>query len=103
MSCHLSLYHSTEKHYTVWASYVNIGPLFPTRTKNWTDAYLGIEGLKTISGAVDIPFTVMGGINAINIDEVVSAGARKAAVVTAITQADDMEGAVRYLRKKITG
>ncbi len=45
----------------------------------------------------------MGGINESNIDEVVSAGAQKVAVVTAITRADNMEEAVRNLRKRITG
>jgi thiamine-phosphate pyrophosphorylase len=44
------------------ASYVNIGPLFPTQTKDWTGEFLGMEGLRRIAPAVDIPFTVMGGI-----------------------------------------
>jgi thiamine-phosphate pyrophosphorylase len=45
----------------------------------------------------------MGGINGSNIDQVVSKGAKRVAVVTAVTQADDMEKAVRLLRQKITG
>ena len=28
------------------ASYLNIGPLFPTRTKAWGNRFLGIDGLK---------------------------------------------------------
>jgi thiamine-phosphate pyrophosphorylase len=85
------------------ADYINVGPVFPTETKDGLHRFLGPEAVAGIGGQVSIPFTVMGGINASNIDEVVSAGARKVAVVTAITRADDMEEAVRNLRKRITG
>lgn len=71
------------------ASYVNIGPLFPTKTKDWTSAFLGIEGLDRIRHNISIPFTVMGGIKAQHIPDLVRHGARTIAVVTAITAAPD--------------
>jgi len=71
------------------ASYVNIGPLFPTKTKEWTADYLGIEGLTAISASVRIPFTVMGGIKKGHIPALKAAGARTIALVTAVTQAPD--------------
>ena len=71
------------------ASYVNIGPLFPTDTKDWNADFLGIEGLKHISPHVTIPFTVMGGIKKDHIPALKEAGARTIAVVTAVTRAAD--------------
>lgn len=69
------------------ASYINIGPIFPTRTKTVAHAFLGLEGLKKIAPNVKIPFTVMGGIKAAHIPGLLKAGAGIIAVVTAITAA----------------
>ena len=77
------------------ASYLNIGPLFPTTTKQWSDAFLGLEGLDRIRGHARIPFTVMGGIKADHIPELVRHGARTIAMVTAVTMAPDPEQAAR--------
>lgn len=85
------------------ADYVNIGPIFPTGTKEGVEHFLGPEAIREIVPHLQIPFTVMGGIKESNIGEVLAAGARKVAVVTAITQAPDIAGAVRSLRKRITG
>jgi thiamine monophosphate synthase len=43
----------------------------------------------------------MGGINGSNIDQVIAQGAGKVAMVTAITQAEDVTEAVRALRQRI--
>lgn len=83
------------------ADYVNIGPIFPTGTKEGIEYFLGPEAIREIAPHLGIPFTVMGGIKESNIDEVLSAGARRIAVVTAITQAPDVAEAVRTLRRKI--
>lgn len=83
------------------ADYVNIGPLFPTATKEVKTQILGPEAIAAIAPHLAIPFTVMGGINAANIDRVVAAGARRVAVVTAITQAKDMAAACADLRSRI--
>lgn len=83
------------------ASYVNIGPLFPTRTKMHAGEYLGIEGLRAIAPHVRIPFTVMGGIKQEHIPDLLAAGARTIAVVTAVTGADDPEAATRRLLQTI--
>jgi thiamine-phosphate pyrophosphorylase len=80
------------------ADYVNIGPIFPTDTKDGIDHFLGPEAIEQIIPKLRIPFTVMGGIKESNIGRVLAAGARKVAVVTAITQAADIVGAVRSLR-----
>jgi thiamine-phosphate pyrophosphorylase len=79
------------------ASYVNIGPLFPTRTKHWSGAFLGVDGLRNIAPAVTIPFTVMGGIKLEHVPELIAAGARTIAVVSAVTTAPDPERAAREM------
>lgn len=79
------------------ASYFNIGPVYPTRTKRWDEACLGPEGVRMIAAGARIPFTVMGGITAGHFAELTACGARVAAVVTAITMADDPAGAARDL------
>jgi thiamine-phosphate pyrophosphorylase len=83
------------------ASYVNIGPVFPTQTKDWKDEYLGIDGLKQISNHVSIPFTVMGGIKRGHIPELCAAGAETIALVTAVTAELNPEQAARELLDEI--
>ncbi len=83
------------------ADYVNIGPIYATGTKAHA-VPLGPAAIRAIGPRLRIPFTVMGGIKLENIDEVVAAGARRIAVVTAVTQADDMAAAVRAMRARIT-
>ncbi len=80
------------------ADYVNIGPIFPTGTKEGIEGFLGPEAISKTAPLLRIPFTVMGGIKESNIRQVLEAGARKVAVVTAITQAPDIAQAVRSLR-----
>lgn len=79
------------------ASYVNIGPVFPTKTKVWTEAFLGVDGVRSISKHVTIPFTVMGGIKREHIPDLVQTGASAIALVTAVTQAADPKQAAADL------
>jgi thiamine-phosphate pyrophosphorylase len=83
------------------ADYVNIGPIFQTSTKSKPGPSLGPQAIVEISPSLHIPYTVMGGIKADNIDTVLQAGARRIAVVTAITAAPDPEKAARSLRSQI--
>lgn len=82
------------------ASYVNIGPVFPTGTKPGATP-LGPEMIDQIAPYLKIPWTTMGGITLQNIHEVVRRGARHPAVITAVTQAPDPEQAARKLREII--
>ena len=83
------------------ADYLNIGPIFPTQTKALIGSFLGPESVKTISQKISIPFTVMGGINASNLDSVLARGARKIAMVTAITMANDISQTVAEFKQRI--
>jgi thiamine-phosphate pyrophosphorylase len=83
------------------ADYVNIGPIFATQTKEVSIEPLGPAAIEKIAPQLNIPFTVMGGINQSNIEQVLKAGARRIAVVTAITKAPNVEQTVRELREII--
>ncbi len=85
------------------ADYVNIGPIFPTETKEGVGRFLGAEAISRIAPQLRIPFTVMGGIKESNIGQVLAMGAKRIAVVTALTQAPDIAGAVRSFRRIING
>jgi thiamine-phosphate pyrophosphorylase len=82
------------------ASYVNLGPIFPTGTKPQA-VPLGAEALERIAPRLRIPWTTMGGITAANIAQVVSRGARHPAVMTAVTAAPDPTAAAGELRRII--
>jgi thiamine-phosphate pyrophosphorylase len=82
------------------ASYLNIGPIFATRTK--PDAIpLGPEALERIAPHLRLPWTTMGGINLSNIGQVVARGARHPAVMSAVTAAADPTAAAVQLRRII--
>ncbi|MFM1921764.1 MAG: hypothetical protein RLZZ303_3398 [Candidatus Hydrogenedentota bacterium] len=82
------------------ASYVNIGPIFDTQTKDVPTGALGPEALSIIAPRLHVPFTCMGGIKEHNVDEVLARGARTIAVVTAVTAAKDPgEAAARLLAR----
>ena len=81
------------------ADYINIGPIFNTQTKSLTMAALGVEIIREIAPLLHIPFTVMGGIKARHIPELLSAGARKIAMVTEITANEDIATKMAALKK----
>jgi thiamine-phosphate pyrophosphorylase len=85
------------------ADYLNLGPVFPTATKGAVHAPLGLAGLEALLPLVKIPFTVMGGIHADNLKDVLRLGVRRVALVTEITQAPDVAAKVRELRRVILG
>jgi thiamine-phosphate pyrophosphorylase len=84
------------------ADYVNIGPIFPTKTKANAVRFLGPEAISEIGPQLTVPFTTMGGIHPSNIGRVLEAGARRVALITGITRAADIAERVRQLRKSIT-
>ena len=83
------------------ADYVGVSPVFATPTKADHAAPLGLEGLRAIRAAVNIPLVAIGGIHAGNAREVVRAGADGLAVVSAIVAADDPRAAAEELRREI--
>ena len=77
------------------SSYYNIGPLFQTSTKKKLTAFLGAHAIDEFSALCDLPFTVMGGIKLEHVKELAAKGARRIAVVTALTRAENIAGQTR--------
>ncbi len=77
------------------ASYFNIGPIYSTKTKKNLTHFLGSDAIELFSSLCDLPFTVMGGIKRDHIQGLVAKGARRIAVVTALTQAKDIASETR--------
>lgn len=83
------------------ADYLGVGPVFPTPSKPDAVPPIGVEGLKEISKAVDLPIVAIGGIDASNAKEVFEAGADGIAVISAVAGAEDMTAAVKRLRRAV--
>jgi thiamine-phosphate diphosphorylase len=80
------------------ADYIGASPVFSTPTKPDTPPPLGIEELRRITEAVEVPVVAIGGITTENAAAMRDAGAAGIAVVSAIVAAEDVETAARALR-----
>ncbi len=85
------------------ANYIGVGPVFFTDTKPDAGDALGLDALREIKRRVRIPVVAIGGINKDNLEEILEAGADGIAVISAVTEAVDMENAVKELRDKLDG
>ncbi len=72
------------------ATYVAVGPIFPTKTKTNPDAVVGLTGLREIRERVSKPMVAIGGITAENAREVLDAGADSVAVISDLLSAPDI-------------
>ena len=84
------------------ADYIAVGAMYPTSSKE-TAEVVGTERLKQIRQAVTLPLVAIGGINASNVSEVLTAGADSVAVISAVLGAEDVEGATRQIVNMIEG
>ena len=83
------------------ADYIGASPVFTTPTKTDTAPPLGLDGLRAIRRAVQLPLVAIGGINADNAAQVLRAGADGLAVVSAIVSAPCPRTAAAALRQQI--
>jgi thiamine-phosphate pyrophosphorylase len=85
------------------ADYIGVGPIFKTSTKKNVCDPVGLEYLKYVVDNMSIPFVAIGGIKESNVIEVVHCGAKCIAMVTEITQAQDIGKKINGIRKIIKG
>jgi thiamine-phosphate pyrophosphorylase len=69
----------------VEADYLGAGPVWETPSKSDADPAIGLDGLRAICAAVEIPVIAIGGIDAANAAECIRAGAAGVAVIRAAT------------------
>jgi thiamine-phosphate pyrophosphorylase len=67
------------------ADYLGAGPVWSTPSKADADPPIGLEGLRRICAAVDLPVIAIGGVDASNAAACVEAGAAGVAVIRAAT------------------
>ncbi len=87
------------------ADYVGVGAIFPTSTKKNT-VPVGMEGLKSICNALDIPVVAIGGLSLDNIECLRDSGFEGVAVVSALFAVEDIKKqavALRALLKDVLG
>jgi thiamine-phosphate pyrophosphorylase len=80
------------------ADYIGVGPVHETPTKPGRAA-VGVELVRYAAARSRTPFFAIGGLHAGNLAAACDAGAQRAVVLRAITQADDPERAARALRE----
>lgn len=81
--------------------YIGVGPVNETPTKPGRPA-VGLGLVRYAAAHATMPFFAIGGISGSNVGAVGAAGARRVAVVRALTDAEDPEAAARELRGALT-
>lgn len=71
------------------ADYVGIGPVRPTPSKQDTGPVIGVEGVRRVCRAVDVPVVAIGGVDVAASEEIAAAGAAGVAVIRAVMRAED--------------
>lgn len=79
------------------ADYLTIGVAFPTKSKLDVKVVTGLELIREIAPQLRIPFVAIGGINRENIGQLLAIGVRHIAMITALSEAPDVEKATREL------
>lgn len=83
-------------------SYIALGHIFPTHTKQMSSQPQGLENLRGhVQRLAEIPTVAIGGITTDNAAEVLATGVGSIAVVSAITAAPDWRLAIAQLQQKI--
>jgi len=80
--------------------YIGVGPVFATQTKK-AAIPAGLSYVRQAQAKSRLPYVAIGGIDAINIADVLSGGPRTIAAVSAIVREKDIAGEVRRLKQKI--
>ncbi|MEW6202033.1 MAG: thiamine phosphate synthase [bacterium] len=81
------------------ADYISLSPLFITTSASIPRPPLGIKQWLKITEKIKIPVFALGGINTDNLKSALNAGINRIAVVSALTDADDITTAAKILTK----
>ena len=77
---------SVEQALAADADYLGAGPVWATPSKADTDPPIGLDGLRRICIAVDLPVVAIGGVDAANAAACIESGAAGVAVIRAATE-----------------
>ena len=82
------------------ADYIGVGPVFSSNTKSF-DSFVGTELVAKVCQEISLPAFAIGGIEATNIDQIVSAGCNRIAVSSAIANATSPGEAASSIRSRL--
>jgi thiamine-phosphate pyrophosphorylase len=82
------------------ANYLGVGPVFPSLTKQFAE-FPGLELLRRVSAEIRLPAFAIGGICALNIEEVRGCGFSRVAVSSAVSDSAAPADAVRELKQRL--
>jgi len=88
--------HQTAREHRI--DHISVGPVWETPTKAGRPA-VGLDLVTHAARTVTLPFFAIGGINPENVNEVLTAGARRICVVRALRDAADPASVARALRR----
>lgn len=91
------------RHQADGASYVGVGPVYATATKDGLPDPLGPAGVEKVAAAVDIPVIAIAGITAARVPELLEAGAHGVAVIGAVAHAANPAAATAELLEALGG
>jgi thiamine-phosphate pyrophosphorylase len=77
--------------------YIGFGPVYPTASKEDAGLVTGIDLLKKVVKSIPLPIIAIGGVGIENTPDVIRAGARGIAVISAVCCQDNPEQATREL------
>ncbi len=79
------------------ADYIGFGPVYPTASKDDAGPVTGIDLLKHVVDTIPLPIIAIGGISVENTPDVIWAGAKGIAVISAVCCQENPEQATREL------
>jgi len=82
------------------ADYIGVGPIFLTSTKPGNKP-VGLGLIEAVAKKIKIPFFAIGGINKNNLNSVLSAGAKRVAISSAICKAKNISAEVASIGKQL--
>lgn len=81
------------------ADYIGVGPIFETATKEDTEDLVGLDLLLKIRDNCPIPYVAISGIGKDNIKSLTESGCHRAAVISDIIMANDIEARCSMIKK----
>ena len=83
------------------ADYIGVGPIFKSPTTP-RDFIAGTAYARQVVETISIPAVAIAGITEANVDEVLHTGIKRVAVTASVIGCDDVRGAARRLKEKLT-
>ncbi len=85
------------------ADYIGVGPIFETATKEDREELVGTDLLLKTRDICPIPYVAIGGIGKDNIESLLKTGCKRAAIISDILLAPDVEKQCKFFKNKLLG